>query len=159
MPNYSLKLDYNHFKFNLKTIARHTLALVFENSITAERESQTLSNTTMGTKIDIETSGNDSEMENQPSFWKKNESQIFFACGILFILIHLAIPVMIIVNSIKEEEKSMPIIKQINSNSKTFISVMNSFKDGDDVTSLKKEPPVLQEIQEQRNLDTSKGEK
>ena len=114
----------------------------------------------MGTKIDIEKSGNDSEMENQPSFWKKNESQIFFACGILFILIHLAIPVMIIVNSIKEEEKSMPIIKQINSNSKTFISVMNSFKDEDDVTtSLKKEPPVLQEIQEKTNLDTSKGEK
>ena len=113
----------------------------------------------MGTKIDIEKSGNDSEMENQPSFWKEYESQIFFACGILFILIHLAIPVMIIVNSIKEE-KSMPIIKQqINSNSKTFISVMNSFKDEDDVTSLKREPPVLQEIQEQRNLDSSKGEK
>ena len=116
----------------------------------------------MGTKIDdIENSRKDSEMENQPpTFFKERQSHLMFVCGILFILLHLSIPVMIIVNSIKEEEKSMPIIKQqINSNSKTFISVMNSFKDEDDVTSLKKEPPVLQEIQEQRNLDTSKGEK
>ena len=133
--------------------------MVFENSL-HNRVQHSIQPQRMGTKIDIETSGNDSEIENQPSFWKKNESQIFFACGILFILLHLAIPVMIIVNSIKEEEKSMPIIKQqINSNSKTFISMRNSFKDEDDVTSLKKEPPVLQEIQEQRNLDSSKGEK
>ena len=26
-------IDYNKFKFNLKTVARHTSALVFENSI------------------------------------------------------------------------------------------------------------------------------
>ena len=32
LPIHS-RIDYNKFKFNLKTVARHTSALVFENSI------------------------------------------------------------------------------------------------------------------------------
>ena len=56
----------------------------------------------MGTKIDdIENSRKDSKMENQPpTFFKERQSHLMFVCGILFILLHLSIPVMIIVNSI-----------------------------------------------------------
>ena len=115
----------------------------------------------MGTKIDIEKSRKDSEMEkNQPSYFKSKQSDIFFAwCGVLYILLHLSIPVIIIENSFSKEEKGMPVIKEINSNSKKLISMMNSLKD-EDINSLKKEPPVLLEKQEKVNLNTSTtGEK
>ena len=59
----------------------------------------------------------------------------------------------IIVNSIKEL-KAMPTIKQ-----KKLISMMNYLEADQDVTSLKKEPPVLQEKQEKVNLKNSAGEK
>ena len=109
MPIYNI-IDYIQAKFNLKTVARHTLALVFENSL-HDRVQHSIQPQRMGTKIDIEKSRKDSEMEkNQPSFFKNKQSDIFFACcGVLYILLHLSIPVIIIVNSISKE-KAMPAI-------------------------------------------------
>ena len=134
------------------------MALVFENSL-HNRVKHSIQPQRMGTKIDIEKPRKDSEMEkNQQSFFKNKPSDIFFACcGVLYILLHLSIPVIIMVNSISKEEKAIPAIKQINSNPKKLISIMNYLKADEDVTSLKKEPPVLQEKHEKVNLKISAG--
>ena len=77
-------------------------------------------------------------MENQASFFQNKQSKIFFACGILFILLHLSMLGIIIANSIKEE-KSTPVNK--------LISMMNSLK-VENVTSHEKD-----EVPEKANLD------
>ena len=77
-------------------------------------------------------------MENQASFFQNKQNKIFFACGILFILLHLSMLGIIIANSIKEE-KSTPVNK--------LISMMNSLK-VENVTSRKKD-----EVPEKANLD------
>ena len=77
-------------------------------------------------------------MENQASFFQNKQNKIFFACGILFILLHLSMLGIIIANSIKEE-KSIPVNK--------LISMMNSLK-VENVTSREKD-----EVPEKVNLD------
>ena len=85
-----------------------------------------------------------SEMENQASFFKNKQNKIFFACGILFMLLHLSMLGIIIANSIKEE-KSIPVNKHNNFNK--LISMMNSLK-VENVTSREKD-----EVSEKANLD------
>ena len=77
-------------------------------------------------------------MENQASFFQNKQNKIFFACGILFILLHLSMLGIIIANSIKEE-KSIPVNK--------LISMMNSLK-VENVTSREKD-----EVPEKAKLD------
>ena len=77
-------------------------------------------------------------MENQASFFKTKQSEIFFAFGILFLLLHLSMLGIYIANSIKEE-KSIPVNK--------LISMMNSLK-VENVTSREKD-----EVPEKAKLD------
>ena len=85
-------------------------------------------------------------MENQASFFKTKQSEIFFAFGILFLLLHLSMLGIYIANSIKEE-KSLPVNKHNNFNFNKLISMMNSLK-VENVTSREKD-----EVPEKAKLD------